>query len=86
MLSPAVTRPGAFSSDAQRLNVALTRARCHLILVGDLGALPGLAPAFAALLRAAAKTPGGVCPNLAAFAPEALPTAVRRDALRVQEV
>lgn len=33
ILSTAVTRPGSFVGDAQRLNVALTRARHHLILV-----------------------------------------------------
>ena len=33
ILSTAVTRPGSFVGDAQRLNVALTRAKHHLILV-----------------------------------------------------
>ena len=33
ILAPAVTRPGSFVGDAQRLNVALTRAKHHLILV-----------------------------------------------------
>lgn len=35
ILSTAVTRPGSFVGDAQRLNVALTRARHHLILVSS---------------------------------------------------
>ena len=33
ILSTAVTRPGSFVGDAQRLNVALTRAKHHLIVV-----------------------------------------------------
>ena len=33
ILSTAVTCPGSFVGDAQRLNVALTRAKHHLILV-----------------------------------------------------
>lgn len=33
ILSTAVTRPGNFVGDAQRLNVALTRAKHHLIVV-----------------------------------------------------
>ena len=34
VLSLTVARAGAFAADAQRLNVALTRARHHLIIVG----------------------------------------------------
>lgn len=34
ILSTTVMQPGDFASDAQRLNVALTRAKHHLIVVG----------------------------------------------------
>ena len=34
ILCTAVTRPGAFAADKQRLNVALTRGRHHLLLIG----------------------------------------------------
>lgn len=34
VLSLTVSRAGAFAADAQRLNVALTRARHHLVVVG----------------------------------------------------
>ena len=36
IVSTAVTRPGNFVGDAQRLNVALTRAKHHLIMVNSL--------------------------------------------------
>lgn len=73
MLSPAVTRPAAFSGDAQRLNVALTRARRHLVIVADLRALPSLSKALELLLQRAAGLPGGICDSLAAFLPRRLP-------------
>ena len=34
ILSTAVTRQTAFAADVQRLNVAITRARHHLLLIG----------------------------------------------------
>ena len=39
ILCTAVTRPGAFAADKQRLNVALTRGRHHLLLIGHEQAL-----------------------------------------------
>ncbi|KAK9800288.1 hypothetical protein WJX73_004434 [Symbiochloris irregularis] len=46
VLTTAVTRPSAFAADAQRLNVALTRAKHHLILIGCDPALQALSPAL----------------------------------------
>ena len=34
VLTTAVTKPTAFAADPQRLNVAITRAKHHLILIG----------------------------------------------------
>lgn len=54
MLSTTATRPGssaAFVSDAQRLNVALTRARSHLVVVGAAAVMQRAAPAFARALQ-----------------------------------
>ena len=79
ILATTVSRPGPFCSDAQRLNVALTRARRHLIVCADLCALPQLAPAFRLLLQRAAALPGGICEHVAAFAPQPLPASELSD-------
>lgn len=50
ILSTAVTRPGAFASETCRLNVALTRAKHNLIIVGCAPALKQSSPALAELL------------------------------------
>jgi hypothetical protein len=46
-------------ADSCRLNVALTRARHNLLIVGCVPALQKAAPAFAALLVRCRRTPGG---------------------------
>lgn len=54
VLSTTATRPGssaAFVSDSQRLNVALTRARCHLVIVGAASVMQRAAAAFDHVLR-----------------------------------
>jgi hypothetical protein len=79
ILTTTVSRPGPFASDAQRLNVALTRAKHHLIIVGDLNVLPQLAPAFLMLLEQAGSIGGGVCRNVASFIPQSLPDGEREN-------
>lgn len=54
ILSTTATRPGSsasFVSDSQRLNVALTRARCHLVVVGAASVMKQAAPAFSHVLQ-----------------------------------
>ena len=46
-MSTAVTHPGPFAADRQRLNVALTRARHHLLLIGHGPALQAMGGALA---------------------------------------
>lgn len=63
ILSTTVTRPGSFAADSCRLNVALTRARHNLVVVGCAPALQQSAPALAALLRKCRAAPGGYSPG-----------------------
>jgi superfamily I DNA and/or RNA helicase len=59
VLTTAVTRAAAFVAKPTRLNVALTRARHHLVIVGHAPALAASAPALAAALARARASPGG---------------------------
>jgi superfamily I DNA and/or RNA helicase len=51
------SRSGDFAGEAHRLNVALTRARHHLILTGATSALEAAAPAFQQLIRSCREVP-----------------------------
>ncbi len=46
-----------FAGDSQRLNVALTRARRHLVVVGCADALQAAGPAFCRILEASRRAP-----------------------------
>ena len=58
ILSTATTKPSSFAADACRLNVAITRARKNLVLVGNIHMLSKGIPAFNFILSRA-KTKGG---------------------------
>ena len=48
-----------FAGDKHRLNVALTRAKCHLLLVGSMPVLQSGSEAFKLLLAKCRSLPGG---------------------------
>jgi len=63
ILSTAITKAGAFATDACRLNVALTRARHNMIVVGHTAALTQASPALGALFKECRSKPGGFWPQ-----------------------
>ena len=63
VLTTAVTTARAFAADACRINVALTRARNNLVIVGCAEALQQAAPAFAAVVARCRATRGGFSPS-----------------------
>ena len=58
ILSTATTKPSSFAGDACRLNVAITRAKRHLLLAGNIHALAKGIPVFDFMLSRA-KAQGG---------------------------
>ena len=63
LLTTSKTKVSEFAADPCRLNVALTRARHNLIVVGHAKALQESAPAFARLVKLCKSHPGGYAPN-----------------------
>lgn len=61
LLATTITHAGTFATDAQRVNVALTRARHHLIVLGSSGVLRSCSAAFKLLLSSCQMLPGGAC-------------------------
>ena len=64
LLATTITHAGAFATDAQRVNVALTRARHHLIVLGSSQVLRSSSAAFRLLLSGCQMLPAGACPVL----------------------
>ena len=63
LLATTITHVGNFATDAQRVNVALTRARHHLLVLGCSQVLRSSSPAFAMLLSGCHMLPpGGMLP------------------------
>lgn len=67
ILATTTTQPGEFCRDGARLNVALTRGQCHLVVVGAGPALARASPLFRDLLSISQckQTPalGAYCPG-----------------------
>lgn len=61
LLATTITHAGAFATDAQRVNVALTRARHHLIVLGCSQVLRTSSSAFRLLLSSCQILPAGAC-------------------------
>ena len=61
LLATTITHAGAFATDAQRVNVALTRARHHLIVLGSSQVLRSSSAAFRLLLSSCQMLPAGAC-------------------------
>ena len=59
VLTTSTTKSSNFTSDSCRLNVALTRARHNLIVIGHTTALQECAEAFALILKSCKSSPGG---------------------------
>ena len=69
LLATTVTHAGNFATDAQRVNVALTRAKHHLLVLGCSHVLRASSPAFKLLLASCQILSRGA--NLTSVAPSA---------------
>ena len=61
LLATTITHAGAFATDAQRVNVALTRAKHHLVVLGSSQVLRSSSAAFRLLLSSCQMLPAGAC-------------------------
>lgn len=59
LLATTITHAGNFATDAQRVNVAFTRAKHHLVVLGSSPVLRSCSPAFRLLLAGCQMMPAG---------------------------
>ena len=76
LLATTITHGGNFATDAQRVNVALTRAKHHLLVLGCSHVLRTCSPAFRLLLASCQMLPPGgnlPCANATSHSSHLLP-------------
>lgn len=71
LLATTITHAGNFATDAQRVNVAFTRAKHHLVVLGSSPVLRSCSPAFRLLLAGCQMLPAGAALTARSTPPEA---------------
>lgn len=74
LLATTITHAGNFATDAQRVNVAFTRAKHHLVVLGSSPVLRSCSPAFRLLLAGCQMMPAGVSLTLQSTPPKGIGT------------
>ncbi len=74
LLATTITHAGNFATDAQRVNVAFTRAKHHLVVLGSSPVLRSCSPAFRLLLAGCQLLPASASLTLRSTPPKAIGT------------